>query len=78
MEDCGVVYKENGVEKDVYQIFADHNCNLVRLRLWHTPSWYDQLNSGNRYSDFADVKKSIQKFSVTIKFGLLTYNYILP
>ncbi|MBP6828392.1 MAG: glycosyl hydrolase 53 family protein, partial [Saprospiraceae bacterium] len=27
MEDCGVVYKEQGVAKDPYQMFADHNCN---------------------------------------------------
>lgn len=61
MEDCGAVYKENGEAKDVYQIFEDHNCNLVRLRLWHTPSWHDQLNEGRRYSDLADVKKSIKR-----------------
>jgi arabinogalactan endo-1,4-beta-galactosidase len=61
MEDCGAVYKENGTAKDPYQIFADHNCNLVRLRLWHTPSWYDALNSGKRYSDFQDVRKSIMR-----------------
>lgn len=61
MEDCGVVYKENGTAKDPYRIFADDKCNLVRLRLWHTPSWYDTLNSGKRYSDLQDVKKSIQR-----------------
>ena len=61
MEDCGVVYKENGAAKDPYRIFADNNCNLVRLRLWHTPSWYDTLNAGKRYSDFQDVKKSVQR-----------------
>lgn len=59
MDDCGVVYKEQGTPKDPYQIFADHNTNLVRLRLWHTPSWYDALNAGNRYSDFQDVRRSI-------------------
>lgn len=59
MEDCGVVYRENGAAKDVYRIFSDNGCNLVRLRLWHTPSWYDTLNSGKRYSDFNDVKKSV-------------------
>ncbi|MBK6996310.1 MAG: glycosyl hydrolase 53 family protein [Lewinellaceae bacterium] len=59
MEDCGVVYKEQSQVKDVYEIFADHNCNLVRLRLWHTPSWYDALNSGQRYSNYAEVRKSI-------------------
>jgi len=61
MEDCGAVYKENGTAKDPYQIFADHNCNLVRLRLWHSPSWYDALNAGKRYSDFQDVRKSIMR-----------------
>jgi arabinogalactan endo-1,4-beta-galactosidase len=75
MEDCGVVYKENGTAKDVYQIFKDYNANLIRLRLWHTPSWYDTLNNGNRYSDLLDVKKSIQRakakgFDVLLDFHL--------
>ena len=61
MEDCGAVYKENQAQKDPYQIFAAHHCNLVRLRLWHTPAWYDALNGGKRYSDLADVKKSIAR-----------------
>lgn len=59
MEDCGVVYKENGSPVDPYQLFADHNCGIVRLRLWHTPAWYDNLNGGQRYSDLSDVRKSI-------------------
>ena len=61
MEDCGVEYQENEQLKDPYLTFADHGCNLVRLRLWHTPSWYDELNEGNRYSDLADVKRSIAR-----------------
>ena len=61
MEDCGVSYQENGLVKDGYQIFSDNGCNMVRLRLWHTPSWCDTLNTGKRYSDFQDVRKSIQR-----------------
>lgn len=61
MEDCGAVYKENNQAKDVYQIYQDHGCNLVRLRLWHTPAWYDDLNEGRRYSDLEDVKKSLAR-----------------
>jgi arabinogalactan endo-1,4-beta-galactosidase len=61
MEDCGAVYKDNGQAKDPYAIFAGHGCDLVRLRLWHTPAWYDQLNEGRRYSDLADVRRSIQR-----------------
>ena len=61
MEDCGADYNEEGQTKDVYDIFEDHGCNLVRLRLWHTPAWYDQLNAGKRYSDLSDVAKSIRR-----------------
>ncbi len=75
MEDCGVVYKEQGQPKDVYQIFADHNCNLVRLRFWHTPSWYDALNAGKQYSNYSELRKSIirakaQGMSVLLDFHL--------
>ena len=62
MEDCGVNYLQEGEEKDVYQIFNDFGCNLLRYRLWHTPSWYDTLNTGQRYSDLDDVKKSINQW----------------
>lgn len=59
MEDCGARYRENNQIKDVYEIFADHKTNLARYRLWHTPSFYDTLNTGRRYSDLADVRRSI-------------------
>lgn len=61
MEACGAVYTSGGVATDPYTIFKDHGSNLVRLRIWHTPSWYDQLNDGNRYSDLADVAVSISR-----------------
>ena len=61
MEDCGVVYQENDKAKDVYGIFSDNGCNLVRIRLWHSPKWYDALNQGKRYSDLKDVTKSIAR-----------------
>lgn len=61
MEDCGVVYKQNGSPVDPYTLFANEGCQLVRLRLWHHPGWYQSLNSGKLYSDFEDVKKSIQR-----------------
>lgn len=61
MEDCGVQYRELGQVKDPYQIFAERQCNLVRLRLWHTPAWYNTLNAGKRYGDLTDVRKSIAR-----------------
>jgi len=59
MEDCGAVYKVNGNATDPYALFKNNGANLIRLRLWHTPSWYDALNQGQRYSDLQDVRLSI-------------------
>lgn len=61
LENCGAAFKVNGILTDPYTLFADYGCNLVRLRLWHTPSWYDALNDGRRYSDLADVSQSIRR-----------------
>jgi arabinogalactan endo-1,4-beta-galactosidase len=61
MEDCGAEYKVNNAVTDPYLILKNAGTNLVRLRLWHTPAWYDNLNDGLRYSDFADVRLSIMR-----------------
>jgi arabinogalactan endo-1,4-beta-galactosidase len=75
MEDCGVVYKENNQPVAPFQLFADHNCGIVRLRLWHTPAWYDSLNSGHRYSDLADVRKSILRAKAANMKVLLDFHF---
>ena len=69
MEDCGATYKdsENKV-KDVYGIFKDEGANLVRLRLWHHPTWTD-------YSNLEDVKKSIQRAKNNGLKILLDFHY---
>jgi arabinogalactan endo-1,4-beta-galactosidase len=66
MEDCGAVFKEKGVAKDVYRIFADHGTNLVRVRLWVDPSWWQsplEQPDGVKpfYNDLEDVKETIQR-----------------
>ncbi len=66
MEDCGALFKEDGVPKDVYHIFADHGTNLVRVRLWIDPSWWqDSLvqpeGVKSHYNDLEDVKETIQR-----------------
>lgn len=75
MEDCGAVYTVDAIPQDPFAIFKAHGCNLVRLRLWHTPSWYDSLNEGHRYSDLEDVRGSIARakalgMSVLLDFHL--------
>ncbi len=58
MENCGAVFSSGGDPSDPYALFAAAGCDMARLRLWHTPSWYDTLNTGQRYSDFEDVCRS--------------------
>lgn len=65
MEDCGAQFREDGEVKDVYQIFADNGTNLIRVRLWHNPSWQEQLDQPDgvkaQYSNFSDVKETISR-----------------
>src|SRR5688572_885537 len=59
MQDCGADFNVGDIPTDPFEILSDHGINLARFRLWHTPAWYDDLNDGNRYSDFNDVHRSI-------------------
>ena len=61
MESCGAVYFKDGLPGNVFGIFKDYGANLARFRIWHTPSWYDALNQGDRYSDYEDVRLSISR-----------------
>ena len=61
IEDYGGVYKDSGKVKDPFLIFRDHGANLVRVRLWHNPSWQAALNNGRLYNDIHDVAKTIRR-----------------
>jgi hypothetical protein len=66
MEDCGAVFREGGVAKDPFAIFADHGSNLVRVRLWNYPSWWqDSLEQPEgvkpHCNDYEDVKETIRR-----------------
>lgn len=62
--DHGGVYKDSGTIKDPYTIFSQHGSNVIRLRLFHNPTWTKTVYSPaglQMYNDFADVKKGIEK-----------------
>ena len=69
MEDCGAIYtNSNGVVKDPYSIFKDAGANLVRVRLWHNPTW-------TNYSNLNDVKQTIQRAKSNGMKVLLDFHY---
>lgn len=69
MEDCGATYKNaDGVEEDPFQLFKDAGTNMVRVRLWHSPTW-------TNYSNFDDVEKTIQRAKDLKMKVLLDFHY---
>ena len=69
MEDCGAVYKNfQGEKQDPYLIFSEAGANLVRLRLWHSPTW-------TNYSNLEDVKKSIRRAKKAEMKVLLAFHF---
>ncbi|MDU8885110.1 glycosyl hydrolase 53 family protein [Yeosuana sp. MJ-SS3] len=69
MEDCGASYTDaNNVTKDPFTIFKEAGTNLVRVRLWHNPTW-------TNYSNFEDVKKTIQRAKTQGMNVLLDFHY---
>lgn len=69
MLDCGAVFKDNAdVTKDPYTIFSEAGTNLVRVRLWHNPTW-------TLYSNYTDVKRTIARAKEEGMAVLLDFHY---
>jgi arabinogalactan endo-1,4-beta-galactosidase len=76
--DQGGSYKVNGTVTDPYTIFKNNGTNLVRVRLWHNPTWTKEVyGSGatSMYSDIADVEKTIGKAKAQGMEVLLDFHY---
>ncbi len=68
LEDCGVKYTVDGVETDIFALFSQRGANMVRLRLWHNPTW-------TRYANFADVMRSASRVKSAGMSILLDLHY---
>ncbi len=54
MDDCGVIYRDNGKPQDLFALFKAHGANIARIRIW---------TAGNptKYSNLADVTRSLKR-----------------
>ncbi|WMI68560.1 arabinogalactan endo-1,4-beta-galactosidase [Mangrovimonas sp. YM274] len=69
MEDCGALYKNSdGQTQDPFTIFKNAGTNLVRVRLWHNPTW-------TNYSNLEDVIITIQRAKSQGMDVLLDFHY---
>lgn len=76
--DFGGTYRDSGTIKDPYQIFKDYGANVIRFRLFHTPSWTKEIygEDGTRmYNDFDDVKLGIERSKALGMKVLLDFHY---
>ncbi|SNR56652.1 glycoside hydrolase family 53 protein [Lutibacter flavus] len=69
MEECGAIYKDlNGATKDPFKIFNEAGANIIRVRLWHNPTW-------TNYSNYEDVKLTISRAKAEGMKVLLDFHY---
>ncbi len=68
MDDCGAVYREDGVPRDAFALFAEHGATLVRARLWHNPDW-------TAYSTLDDVIRTFTRARAAGISTLLAVHY---
>lgn len=76
--DHGGVYKDEGVEKDPYQIFADKGTTTARFRLFHDPQWIKQAYGDENkplYHNYDDVALGIQRAKDQGMEVLLDFHY---
>jgi len=68
MDDCGAVYKSGGRTVDQFEFFKSAGANVARIRLWNDPDW-------TKYSNLADVKRSIRRAKQAGMQVLLDFHY---
>ena len=68
MEDCGATYRADGDVVDVFELFRNKGANIVRLRLWHTPTW-------TKYGTLEDVIRSSRRAKAAGMQVLLDFHY---
>ena len=68
MEDCGAVYRKNGKPVDPFALLKAEGGNVVRVRIWNDARW-------TRYSNLADVRKTIAKAKANGLQVLLDFHY---
>ncbi|MEJ0030025.1 MAG: glycosyl hydrolase 53 family protein [Bacteroidota bacterium] len=72
------IYTDAGTVASPYKILKDHGNSLVRLRLWHNPTWTKTIygDDGKQlYNDRADVALAMQRSKEQGMKVLLDFHY---
>lgn len=74
MEARGTVYKDNGVEKDLFQILKDYHFNIIRLRIFHNPAAPNGY-SRDGFCDLEHTKQMAQRIKAAGMDFALDFHY---
>lgn len=75
LEDRGIKFSDNGVEKDPILILKDHGINYVRLRIFNDPARDSGYAPGKGYCDLAHTKAMAKRVKDAGLKLLLDFHY---
>lgn len=75
LEDKGMKFSENGVEKDAVQLLRDHGFNYVRLRIFHDPAADSGYSPGKGFCDLSHTLQMAKRVKAAGMKLLLDFHY---
>jgi beta-galactosidase len=75
LEDRGIKFSDNGVQKDAIQILKDHGFNYIRLRIFNDPARDSGYSPGKGFCDLEQTKKMAKRIKDAGMKLLLDFHY---
>ncbi len=75
LEDRGIKFSDNGVQKDAIQILKDHGFNYIRLRIFNDPGRDSGYSPGKGFCDLDQTKKMAKRIKDAGMKLLLDFHY---
>lgn len=75
LEDRGIKFTENGVQKDAIQILKDHGFNYIRLRIFNDPAQDSGYSPKKGFCDLEHTKQMAKRVKAAGMKLLLDFHY---
>ncbi len=75
LEDRGIKFSDNGVQKDALQILKEHGFNYIRLRIFSDPARDGGYSKGKGFCDLAHTKQMAKRIKAAGMKFLLDFHY---
>ena len=75
LEDRGMKFSDNGIEKDAIQILKDHGFNYIRLRIFNDPARDSGYSPQKGFCDLEHTKQMAKRVKAAGMKFLLDFHY---